>query len=115
MRSNTERTQELSARLDGDWFDTVIGATRETISDDVGLTLHILDVEVEVGNDILPTRLTTGQEWLSFEMLKRLVIRTNDELDTVQVVTPGTERGDDGEQLLLVHGVPSLSRQHLLG
>ena len=68
----------------------MIGTTREPIGDGVELALDVLDVEVEVGDDILPSRLTAAQLRLSLEVLQRLVIGLDDDLElrAAEVVTP---------------------------
>ena len=93
----------------------MIQTAREPIRNDIGFAIDILDVEVEVGNDVLPSRLTTGELRLSLEELQRLVVSTHDELFAGEVVTPRSECMNDGEQLLLMHWIASLSVEHLLG
>ena len=61
-------------------LDQVVGAAGESIGHDVGLALDVLDVEVEVGDDVLPARLAAGQHRLRLEELQRLVVRQHGEL-----------------------------------
>jgi hypothetical protein len=75
----------------------VVGAARETIGDDVGGTLHVLDIEVEVSDHILPARLPSGEHRLCLEMLEGFVIRANQELAPGEVVPPRVQGVDDSE------------------
>ena len=69
----------------------MIRATRETIRNDVGLTLDVYDFEIEIRNDILPMNLTIRQLRLSLEILQRAMIRHDGELGTHEIVTPCPE------------------------
>ena len=92
----------------------MVRSTREPVCHDVGLALDVLDIEIEVGEHILPASLASGQHRLCLEELERLVIGAHHELASMQVVAPGSQRLDDGQQLLLVDGVASLRICHLL-
>ena len=77
----------------------MIGTTGETISNDIRRTFDVFDIEVEVGNHILPTGLTATQHRLSLEVLQGLVI---------------AQRVDDRKQLLFMNRIASLGINHLL-
>ena len=75
----------------------VIDATRETIGDDVGLALDVLDLEVVLSDDVFPASLTTGETRLGLKVVQRLVVGHDSELGAVEVRSPGLERDDDRE------------------
>src|ERR1700722_2358280 len=92
----------------------VIRPPGETVGYHVGRSFDVLDVEVEVCNDILPTGLTSAEERLRLEVLQRFMIGHHLELRAVEIMAPRTQRMDDGEQLLLVNWISCLGVEHLL-
>ena len=115
MRGRGLLHEELNGRSQHSG-ELVIGTARETIGHEVGLALDVLDVEVVVRQDILPSGLASRQLRLRLELRERFVIGhdRDGELGAHQVVAPRLERNDDGEQLLFVDGVAGFRIQHLL-
>ena len=93
----------------------VVDAARETIGNDVGLALDVFDLEVVLGDHVLPAGLTTGEARLRLEVVQRLVVGHHGELGAVEVGSPGLEGADDREEFLFVSRVASLGGLHLLG
>src|ERR1700730_7647050 len=92
----------------------VIWATRESIGDDVALTVDILDDEVEVRESILPSRLTTAEHRLRRKVLQGFMIGHHLELHTREVMAPRCESLDDRKQLLFMNGIACRGILHLL-
>jgi len=93
----------------------VVDASGESVSDNIGLTLDVFDLEVELGDHVLPAGLASGEAGLRLEVVQRLVVGHHLELGAVEVGTPGLEGADDGEEFLFMGRVAGLGWLHLLG
>ena len=75
----------------------MIRSTRKCISDNIGFSRYVNDVEVEVGDSVFPTSLSRGEVRLSLDVLEGFVIGANNELLPMQIVSPCLEGVDNGE------------------
>ena len=93
-----------------------MGSSAEGVGHDVGAARQVVDMQVEVLEGLNPASLALVQLGLRLEPAEGLVVGVGGTAGgTEDVVAPGPDGVDEGEQLFVVDGVVELGVAELAG
>ncbi len=93
-----------------------LGEARQSISHSISLSLTIIDLEVVLRELLGPTDLTRAQAFRIHKLTEVIMVSKDNDFvfAAFQVVAPSLKSFNNGQELLIVSLVPSLSENHLL-